>query len=147
MALKSENELQKEAFEIYYNMGKARSMEVVAEKVNRGVRSIANWRRKYLWDDRIAQREIEDGTRAATAVKADYRVIINMLMEEVADRIESGEIKVESVADLDKLVRLDLLLMGEPVRITEEKEISVIELPDNIRNLLDAKIEELKQKT
>ncbi|MDO4326392.1 MAG: hypothetical protein Q4E24_10235 [bacterium] len=144
MALKSETELQKWAFEIYYSMGKRRNMEAVAERVNRSVRSIANWRKKYLWDDRIVQRELEDNVGGSTAVKTDYRIIINMLMEEAANRIESGEIKVESIEDLEKLVRLDLLLMGEPIRVTEE--IAVIDLPESIRALLDAKIEELRQK-
>lgn len=146
MALKSETELQKGAFEIYYSMGKRRNMEAVAERVNRSVRSIANWRRKYSWDDRIVQRELEDNVGGSTAVKTDYRIIINMLMEEAANRIESGEIKVESIEDLEKLVRLDLLLMGEPIRVTEEKEIAVIDLPESIRDLLDAKIEELRRK-
>lgn len=146
MALKSETDIQKWAFEIYYSMGKRRNMETVAERVNRSVRSIANWRRKYSWDDRIVQRELEDNVGGSTAVKTDYRIIINMLMEEVADRIESGEIKVESIEDIEKLVRLDLLLMGEPIRRTEEKEIAVIDLPESLRALLDAKIEELRRK-
>lgn len=146
MALKSETDIQKWAFEIYYSMGKRRNMETVAERVNRSVRSIANWRRKYSWDDRIVQRELEDNVGGSTAVKTDYRIIINMLMEEVADRIESGEIRAESIEDLEKLVRLDLLLMGEPIRRTEEKEIAVIDLPESLRDLLDAKIEEFRRK-
>lgn len=145
MGLKSENELQKEAFEMYYSMGKRRSMEAVAEKFNRTVRSIANWRRKYLWDDRIVQRELEDNVGRTTAVKTDYRIIISMLMEDVANKIESGKIKVDSIEDLEKLVRLDLLLMGEPIEITEKKkEIDTIDLPENIKNLLDAKRGELR---
>jgi len=140
--LTTESSIHREAFEYYYSLGNERSVEAVAEKYDCLPDTVRKWRRKYLWDERVSQRDIETGESSVTPVKVDYRVIINLLMENVADRIENGEIKVNTVADFERLVKLDLLLMGEVT--SRVKEVSIMELPAEIRTLLDEKIEELR---
>lgn len=113
------------------------------QRADRGVRSLAGWRMEHMRDDRIGQRELEIGKRMT---KAGYRAILNMLMEDAAGRIESGEIRIESMEDVEILLRLGSLLMGKPAVLTEGNRASVIELPESTRDLLDAKIEELRKK-
>ena len=121
--LSKENKLQREAFEIYYHLGDKRSLKAVAEKVGRTERTVAGWSRSYSWVDRVKQREIEDAKNNAlssnalnsqtTDVKTRYRIMINNLMAQASKKIASGELKIRNVQDLERAVKLDLLLMGE----------------------------------
>ena len=121
--LSKENKLQREAFEIYYHLGDKRSLKAVAEKVGRTERTVAGWSRAYSWVDRVKQREIEDAKNNAlssnalnsqtTDVKTRYRIMINNLMAQASKKIASGELKIRNVQDLERAVKLDLLLMGE----------------------------------
>lgn len=121
--LSKENKLQREAFEIYYNLGDKRSLKAVAEKVGRTERTVAGWSRAFSWVDRVKQREIEDAKNNAlsnnalnsqtTDVKTRYRIMINNLMAQASKKIATGELKIRNVQDLERAVKLDLLLMGE----------------------------------
>lgn len=146
--LNPEKEIQKEAFENYYTL---RSYRKVAEKLALPVSTVKEWCRRYKWVERALFRDA-DNVRVDTENKGEvtspimirYRQVIDMIMERVADKIESGELEIKTVEDLERVVKLDLLLMGEATNRVEK--VSVIELPEEIRNLLDAKIESLKQK-
>lgn len=119
--LTKENQLQREAFEIYYHLGDKRTLKAVAEKVSRTERCVAGWSRAHNWVDRVKQREIEDAKNAGIAslnahttdVKTRYRILINNLMAKASAMIASGELKIKNVQDLERVVKLDLLLMGE----------------------------------
>ncbi len=121
--LSKENKLQREAFEIYYQLGDKRSLKAVAEKVGRTERTVAGWSRAFSWVDRVKQREIEDAKNNAlsnnalnsqtTDVKTRYRIMINNLMAQASKKIATGELKIRNVQDLERAVKLDLLLMGE----------------------------------
>ena len=119
--LTKENQLQREAFEIYYHLGDKRTLKAVADKVNRTERCVAGWSRSHNWVDRVKQREIEDAKNAGIAslnaqttdVKTRYRILINNLMAKASAMIASGELKIKNVQDLERVVKLDLLLMGE----------------------------------
>lgn len=121
--LSKENKLQREAFEIYYQLGDKRSLRAVSEKVGRTERTVAGWSRAYSWVDRVKQREIEDARNEAlssnalnaqtTDIKTRYRIMINNLMAQASRKIASGELKIRNVQDLERAVKLDLLLMGE----------------------------------
>lgn len=51
--LSKENNLQKEAFEIYYHLGDKRSLKQVAEKIERTERTVAGWSRSFNWVDSL----------------------------------------------------------------------------------------------
>ena len=128
--LSKENSLQREAFEIYYQMGDKRSLRAVAEKVGRTERTVAGWSRAYSWVDRVGQREIEerkttannDNILAQTVdAKTRYRIMMNNLLAMASRKIASGELRIRNVQDLERVVKLDLLLMGES---TERQENS-----------------------
>ena len=120
--LSKENSLQREAFEIYYQLGEHRSLRLVAEKVGRTERTVAGWSRAYSWVDRVSQREIEehkttannDNILAQTVdAKTRYRIMMNNLLAMASRKIASGELKIRNIQDLERVVKLDLLLMGE----------------------------------
>lgn len=152
--LSKENSLQREAFEIYYQLGDERTLRRVAEKVDRTERTIAGWSRSFNWVDRVAQREIEEGRNNAedrallnsktTDVKTRYRIMINNLMAQASRKIASGALAIKNVTDLERVIKLDLLLMGE---ITDREErVGSTELSKADKERLDtiAKLLELK---
>ena len=120
--LSKENSLQREAFEIYYLMGDKRSLRAVAEKIGRTERTVAGWSRSFSWVDRVSQREIEehkndDSNNTILAqtvdIKTRYRIMINNLMAQASRKIARGELAIRNVQDYERIVKLDLLLMGE----------------------------------
>lgn len=119
--LSKENSLQREAFEIYYHLGDIRSLKKVAEKVGRTERTVAGWSRDFNWVDRIRQRKIEDAKNEdrnaliaqTTDVKTRYRILMNNLIAQASKKIADGSLGIRNVQDLERVVKLDLLLMGE----------------------------------
>lgn len=125
--LTNENELQKRAFEMYYGLGDKRSLKAVAETIGRTERTVAGWSRSFNWVARVTQRNIENAKNKQeeaintqlTDVRTRYKVVINNLMAELSQRVVKGEFKVKNITDFEKLVKLDLLLMGEATERTE----------------------------
>lgn len=131
----------KEAFEYYYGLGDQRSYPAVARKFTVSVTSIKKWAKAFNWQERVEQRDIENARRleektneTVVATKATYRKIIKAAIGRWVKRFQGGEIDVESVWDLERLVKLDLLLMGEPTdrsehesRVTERHEYDIVQ--------------------
>ena len=119
--LTQENDLQRRAFELYYELGDRRSLKSVAETIGRTERTIAGWSRNFNWVARVTQRNIENSQNRSeeavntqlTDVRAKYRVIITNFMADLSRRVIKGEIKIRNIQDFERLVKLDLLLMGE----------------------------------
>lgn len=142
--LSKENNLQKEAFELYYHMGDKRSLRAVAEKIERTERTVAGWSRSYNWVDRVKQREIEDARNMGgnalnsqtTDVKTRYRILMNNLIAKASKSITEGKLAVRNVQDLERVVKLDLLLMGEATDNTTSSSTTELSKADQER--LDA---------
>lgn len=119
--MSKENSLQKEAFEIYYHLGDKRSLKSVAKEVDRTERTVAGWSRAYSWVDRVKQREIEDARNVGgnalniktTDIKTRYRVLMNNMIAKASVAMAEGKLAIKNVNDLEKVIKLDLLLMGE----------------------------------
>ena len=110
----------KEAFEYYYSLGEARSLQQVAKRFTVSETSARKWSAAFNWQERVVQRDIEisKGLEKKTNTtilneKANYRRIIKESISGI------GEIKINNPKDLDTLVKLDLLLMGEATEKTE----------------------------
>lgn len=142
--LTKENELQSRAFEMYYGLGDRRSLRAVAETIGRTERTVAGWSRAFNWVARVTQRNIENSQNKReealntqlTDVRAKYRVIINNFMAELSRRVIKGEIKIRNIQDFERLVKLDLLLMGEVTDRTEVAGTSM-ELSQDAKDRLD----------
>ena len=141
--LSKENNLQREAFELYYAMGEVRSLKKVAERVDRTERTVAGWSREFDWVDRVKQREIEDAKNndknalnsQTTDVKTRYRILINNLMANASRKIADGTLSIRNVQDLERVVKLDLLLMGESV--DRQELVGATELSQADKDRLD----------
>jgi hypothetical protein len=141
--LSKENNLQREAFELYYAMGELRSLKKVSERVDRTERTVAGWSREFNWVDRVKQREIEDAKNndknalnsQTTDVKTRYRILINNLMANASRKIADGTLSIRNVQDLERVVKLDLLLMGESV--DRQELVGATELSQADKDRLD----------
>lgn len=125
--LSKENDLQRKAFELYYGLGDKRSLRAVAETIGRTERTVAGWSRSFNWVARVTQRNIENAqnskeaniTAELTDVRTKYRILINNLMADFSKDIAQGKVKVKNINDFERLVKLDMLLMGEATERVE----------------------------
>ena len=118
----NENLLQREAFETYYSLGdtRDRSLQKVANKHHVSIQTVRSWRRNFSWETRTLQRDAEVSAQlskssvASVAVaKAAYIDIIDETIEQWKQNLSRGEIRLDTVDDLQKMVKLRLLLAGE----------------------------------
>jgi len=136
-----------EAFEYYYSLGESRSYTEVARKFTVSRTSIHKWAKAFNWQFRITQRDLninkkveEKTDNAIVNTKADYRRDIRLALQPVKAAINKAIVKNEETGQLEvripiveakdlssvigsfeKLVRLDLLLMGEADSRTEHR--------------------------
>lgn len=131
-------------FDIYFAMGENRSLAKLHDalcnglhqtdtKLTPGYDTLKGWSRKFNWQDRITQRNIELSKRMEqktnTTVlnqKADYRKIIKEAIDDWYKKFSDGKAGPENVSDLERLMKLDLLLMGEATEKNEGQTINII---------------------
>ena len=127
----------REAFEYYYSLGNKRSLLQVAEKFDVTVQAVGKWSVAHNWQERIEQRDIENGRRlekktddTIIETKARYRKIIKACIARGVELIKTGKIKPETIQDLERLIKTDMLLIGEA---TERNEMSFkLGLPEEL---------------
>jgi len=131
----------KEAFEYYYSLGEERSLKSVARQFGVSERSVARWSKAFGWTGRVRRRDTENAQRLAektnatvVEVKANYRKIIQAAIATFVRRLKEKEIAVESISDFERLVKMDLLLMGEA---TERNEVRGDEARERLTRVLD----------
>lgn len=106
------------AFDLYYSLG---DIQAVADRVGRTTKTVSKWRDKFGWDAMIHQRALETAKQAGIeelhretlTIRAEYRKAMDTLLEQATKDIQEGKIQIESVEDLERVIKLDLLLMGE----------------------------------
>jgi hypothetical protein len=125
---KRENMEQKEGFEYYYSLGKERNLTKVADEFGKAHRTVAEWSRQFNWQERVRERDEEVGEKlkekaidTVVEEKAKYRKIIKLAVTEFVKEMQNGNIKPQNIMDLERLIKLDLTLMGEPAEVSETK--------------------------
>jgi hypothetical protein len=125
---KRENMEQKEGFEYYYSLGNDRNLQKVADEFEKAYRTIAEWSRQFNWQERVRERDDEVGEKlkeksidTVVEEKAKYRKIIKLAVTEFVKEMQNGNIKPQNIMDLERLIKLDLTLMGEPAEVSETK--------------------------
>lgn len=117
--IKKETLKHKEAYEYYYSLGSERSLQKVADEFNVTLKAVAQWNMSFNWQERTTQRDTEIGKKLQEKTidtilneKANYRKIIKIAVGQIVDNMRNGDISYK-IQDLDKLIRLDMYLLGE----------------------------------
>lgn len=91
-------------------------------------------------------RAIEDYDPAElTDVRTKYRILINNLMADFSKDIAQGKVKVKNINDFERLVKLDMLLMGEATERVERGGTQ--ELSQDAKDRLDEIAQLMKRLT
>ncbi len=158
--VKRETVLMAEAFEYYYSLGDSRSYDSVANKFHKSTRSICMWSDSFDWSQRVIDRDAKIAAKLQCKTikdivdtKANYRKIIKIAVKNLVDNLTATDdagnpiIKVTSISDLEKLVKLDLTLMGEYTEIikTEGAFQSQTSLSSADRESLKELVETIKK--
>ncbi len=141
-----------EAFDLYYSMGEKRSCGKVGVKLGFSETSVLKWRKAFNWEKRVEQRDIDTAKKmqaktdkAVLNTKADYRQMIQdnikmtralmaTMIDPATKKLKAG-IAAKSINDYDKLsatlerlVKLDLGLIGERAELdgVEELRITIV---------------------
>ena len=126
-----EKEKHLDAFEYFYSLGGAASAENcrrVADKFQMSERTFWNWYKNLGWKERVHLRNIEvakgvEEKTNSTLIenKANYLSYVHKLFNDWKAKVDAGEVPVEikSVSDVDKIVKLALLLQDEATDKTE----------------------------
>lgn len=125
---------QQLAFELYILRG-ARptdaNAQYVADKVGIGIRTFWTWYKKFSWSQRAEVRikergdELKETTDHALRKIEDVAAeIIEELITQFKKKADQGEIKIDRVGDLERLIRTFLMLTGRLP--TGETTINVI---------------------
>lgn len=124
-----------DAFEAFYAMGGVGSdsnVSDLAKKCQVSERTIWRWYKAFGWKERVHLRDIavaEEVSKKTTSTiaenKAKYLTFVHKIIDDLKKKFESGEIPVEikSVSDLDKAVKLGLLLQDEATDRQELKGV------------------------
>jgi hypothetical protein len=121
----------REAFEFFYSLGGApikNNALSVSKEFKVTERTFWNWYKKLDWKEKVQLRDIEvsKGVEQKTNSslienKAKYLSYVHRLFDDLKKKIDSGEFPVEikSVSDLDKAIKLGLILQDQATEKTE----------------------------
>ena len=142
-----------EAFDKYYAAGDKRSLKTLSGRCKIDIRTAQKWSSKFNWQERIARRDIENGKkiqaktdRTIVNTKADYRRDVRLALQPLKAAINKAIVKNEEtglpevkipikeardltsvIMSFEKLIKLDLILMGEADSRTEHN-VSLIDV-------------------
>lgn len=117
--VKKETLRHSEAFEFYYGLGESRNLKRVSEEFGVTLKAVGQWSDSFNWQERIVQRDTEISRKMQekninTIIneKANYRKVIKLAMGQLISDMKEGKINY-NIKDLDRLIRLDMYLLGE----------------------------------
>lgn len=117
-----------QAFEFYYMLGPERSLGKVASQFNISRPTATMWSQKLNWDARIVERDRENMREIREQNNEDvknqmeaYRKIIKASVSDYIKRLKDGKVKIDTVNDFAKLVKLDMDLCGYVSSIEKEQ--------------------------
>lgn len=115
-----EKPYQSQAFEIYYNLGKDRTLAQVAEQLDYAVGTLSVWSRKFNWQQRIAERDkqdlaimrrqrLEESEKMRTIYQQAIRKVLN---DQFLEPLQEGrlDMNVNGLKDVENLIKLDMTL-------------------------------------
>ncbi len=150
--LAKEQDHHERAFESYYALGESRSYEKVAAEFQVALSTAKLWGRSFHWKQRIRERDMEVAREVASRTLTDEVThrerslqIVQMALVQIARAIVDGKVKM-TLADLDKLIRLEAFLSDQP---DSRQEIVFADLrnksTDELREMVRQEVEVLKE--
>lgn len=123
-----------EAFNYYYAM-KDRNLKAVAKHFGYGVRTVEKWSSEFNWQNRIHQRDNENAEKlenrtnetiveSLVEAKAKYLEIVKDSLEIYIQNLKQGMVKINSVQDLERLAKLEMILREESIS-DEDKIVNI----------------------
>lgn len=118
---------QKMAFETYYKLGNGRTYVKVAGQVGRAERTVRRWAEDFRWPERVRERErqaaefllMQKSAEEEAKTKEKHLTLIDATVSQWSKKLLEGGIKLRSVEDLERLIRLRWDISGIP-----EKRVS-----------------------
>ncbi|MEE9234959.1 MAG: hypothetical protein V3U28_05950 [Candidatus Acidoferrales bacterium] len=155
-SIKRETPRHLEAFELYVAQGGQRSYRKVARATGVSVMAIRHWARSFDWPTRVAARDAANAQKLAkrtdesiVQVKARYHAMINKIVEALCKHHLGKDLKSlrhpdkTTLTDLERLVRLDLMLLGEPDLVARLETGRARELDTALSELTPAELRAL----
>ena len=132
-----ETERQLAAFKCYVSLGWKRSYSRVAQKFGVHPRTVERWGRTLNWVRRAAARDAEKATASKAAasdgldVKHIVRTALATFVDWLKQKQQEGQPACASVTELEKLVKLDLMLSAGDEESAARKEVMLRFKPDS----------------
>jgi hypothetical protein len=111
---------QAKAFDYYYSLGKDRNLKRVAKRAKKSLATIKNWSRQHKWPEHVEQRDSKNAKKIMEKTdelilntKEEYRELIKKAVDKYFQDFLAGKLAVKNIQDFERLVKLDLQLMGE----------------------------------
>lgn len=118
--MENEKPHQSQAFEIYYDMGKKRTLARLADIIDYSPQTVAQWSREFDWQNRIAERDkqnlsimrrqrLEESERMRTIYQQAIRKV---LTDKFLKPLQNGELKMDlnNYGDVRRMIELDIAL-------------------------------------
>jgi len=133
--MKGERQEHIDAFNLYFQLrqqghSKTEAVSRVAGEYNVSEASVWRWKKRFCWNERESvraselNRKVEERLNEQLAdFKAQYLGLLNDMIFQVIDERESGcesSVKITSVLDLERVMKLALLIQGESTERLEE---------------------------
>lgn len=135
-------------FEFYYDLGSDRSYSKVAEHFKKSITTVKKWGSSENWGDEVSLRnkqQLEENRRQSLLNRRktvnQYQNILNSSLNTYIDKLKNKEIEVKTVKDLDRLIRLSILLDGY---VYEAETALYNELKEEIENKNSKEQQEIK---
>ena len=150
--LNKEQAHQEKAFEYYLALREQRSYEKVSKKFGVGLSTVKLWGKSFNWKERIKKRDLQVAREMANRALNDEVTrrerslqIVQMALVHLAKAIAEGKVKM-TLADLDKLIRLEAFLSDQP---DSRQEVVFADLKnkstEELRAMMRQEIETLKE--
>lgn len=105
---------QKMGFETYYKLGSQRSFNKAAKQLGRSVKTIEVWASQYRWSARVKERErqaaeyllMQKSAEEEAKTREKHLTLIDATVSQWSKKLLEGQIKLKTVEDLERLIRL-----------------------------------------
>jgi len=147
LAEKADDQLR--SFHIYYGLGDERTIKQLSVLTGESEHKLKSWRRRFSWERRVRALDSkvislidEKFGDLYSEVKGICQQVIFDLMGAAKDDIESGELKIRNIKDLETVMKMDMLLRGEATERVESKSV-VVSLKQDLANMSVKQLEEI----